>query len=85
MNEGVCLAADVEAWRIQKRIDTRYIDLMYEDIDEAIDEALKAKAEGKAISIGVVCNAVDLLQRLMDREITPDTLTDQTSAHDELV
>lgn len=85
MNEGVCLAADVEAWRIQKRIDTRYIDLMYEDIDEAIDEALKAKAEGKAISIGVVCNAVDLLQRLLDREITPDTLTDQTSAHDELV
>lgn len=85
MNEGVCLAADVEAWRIQKRIDTRYIDLMYEDIDEAIDEALKAKAEGKAISIGVVCNAVDLLQRLLDREITPNTLTDQTSAHDELV
>ena len=85
MNEGVCLAADVEAWRIQKRIDTRYIDLMYEDIDEAIDEALKAKAEGKAISIGVVCNAVNLLQRLLDREITPDTLTDQTSAHDELV
>lgn len=85
MNEGVCLAADVEAWRIQKRIDTRYIDLMYEDIDEAIDEALKAKSEGKAVSIGVVCNAVDLLQRLLDRDITPDTLTDQTSAHDELV
>jgi urocanate hydratase len=58
---------------------------MYEDIDEAIDEALKAKSEGKAVSIGVVCNAVDLLQRLLDRDITPDTLTDQTSAHDELV
>jgi len=85
MNEGVCLAADVEAWRIQKRIDTRYIDLMYEDIAEAIDEALKTKAENKAISIGVVCNAVELLQRLIDRGITPDTLTDQTSAHDELV
>lgn len=85
MNEGVCLAADVEEWRIQKRLDTRYIDKMYHDIDNAIDEALSAKAAGKAISIGVVCNAVDLLQRLVDRQITPDTLTDQTSAHDELI
>jgi urocanate hydratase len=85
MNEGVCLAADVEAWRIQKRLDTKYIDKMYTDIDEAIDESLRAKAAGEAISIGVVCNVVDLLQRLLDRNITPDTLTDQTSAHDELI
>lgn len=85
MNEGVCLAADVEEWRIRKRLDTRYIDKMYQDIDEAIDEAIKAKAAGEAVSIGVVCNAVDLLQRLLDRNIVPDTLTDQTSAHDELV
>ena len=84
MNEGVCLAADVEAWRIQKRLDTRYIDKMFHNIDEAIDESLRAKAAGDAISIGVVCNVVDLLQRLIDRNITPDTLTDQTSAHDEL-
>ena len=85
MNEGVCLAADVEEWRIQKRLDTRYIDKMFLDIDQAIDAALAAKAAGEAISIGVVCNVVDLLQRLIDRNITPDTLTDQTSAHDELV
>ena len=85
MNEGVCLAADVEAWRIQKRLDTRYIDKMFLDIDEAIDEAVRAKANQEAISIGVVCNAVDLLQRLLDRNIIPDTLTDQTSAHDELI
>lgn len=85
MNEGVCLAADVEAWRIQKRLDTRYIDKMYTGIDEAIDEALRAKENNEAISIGVVCNVVDLLQRLIDRNITPDTLTDQTSAHDELI
>ena len=85
MNEGVCLAADVEKWRIEKRIETRYIDKMYENIDEAIDEALRAKANQEAISIGVVCNAVDLLQRLIDRNITPETLTDQTSAHDELI
>lgn len=85
MNEGVCLAADVEAWRIQKRLDTRYIDKMYHNIDEAIDEALRAKENQEAVSIGVVCNVVDLLQRLIDRNITPDTLTDQTSAHDELI
>lgn len=85
MNEGVCLAAEVEEWRIQKRLDTRYIDKMFNDIDEAIDESLRAKAAGEALSIGVVCNVVDLLQRLIDRNITPDTLTDQTSAHDELI
>jgi len=85
MNEGVCLAAEVEEWRIQKRLDTRYIDKMFHNIDEAIDEALRAKTTGEALSIGVVCNVVDLLQRLIDRNITPDTLTDQTSAHDELI
>ena len=85
MNEGVCLAADVEEWRIQKRLETRYIDEIAYDIDEAIDKALQYKEEQKAISIGVVCNAVELLQRLIDRNITPDTLTDQTSAHDPLI
>lgn len=85
MNEGVCLAAEVEEWRIQKRLDTRYIDVMIHDIDEAIDRAVTAKKNGEALSIGVVCNAVDLLQRLIDRNIVPETLTDQTSAHDPLV
>ncbi len=85
MNEGVCLAAEVEEWRIQKRIDTRYIDVMIHDIDEAIDRALEAKKNGEALSIGVVCNAVDLLERMLIRGVTPDVLTDQTSAHDPLV
>lgn len=85
MNEGVCLAAEVEEWRIQKRIDTRYIDIMMHDIDEAIDRAVEAKKNKEAISIGVVCNAVDLLERMIERNITPDVLTDQTSAHDPLV
>lgn len=85
MNEGVCLAADVEEWRIQKRLETRYIDEIAYDIDEAIDKALTYRNEKKAVSIGVVCNAVDLLERLIDRNITPDTLTDQTSAHDPLI
>lgn len=85
MNEGVCLAADVEAWRIQKRIDTRYIDYMFHNIDEGIDKAIAAKEKGEAISIGVVCNIIDLLERMIERGIVPDTLTDQTSAHDALV
>jgi len=85
MNEGVALIAEVEEWRIDKRIETKYLDEKYSNIDEAIDAALKYKAEGKAISIGVRCNAVYLLMRLLERNIIPDTLTDQTSAHDPLV
>lgn len=85
MNEGVCLAAEMEEWRMQKRIETRYLDKYSNNIDEAIDWAMEAKAKGEAVSIGVCCNAVELLQRLIDRNITPDTLTDQTSAHDELI
>jgi urocanate hydratase len=85
MNEGVCLAAEVEEWRIQKRIETRYIDLIIHDIDEAIDRAILAKQNKEAISIGVVCNAVDLLERMLARNVIPEVLTDQTSAHDPLV
>ena len=85
MNEGVCLAAEMEEWRITKRIETKYLDKWTKNIDEAIDWSMEAKANGEAISIGVCCNVVDLLRRLLERNIIPDTLTDQTSAHDELV
>ncbi len=54
-------------------------------MDEAIDQAVQAKKDKKTISIGVHCNAVDLLERLLKRNIIPDTLTDQTSAHDPLI
>ncbi len=85
MNEGVALIAEVEEWRIDKRLQTKYLDEKYTDIDEAIDAALKYKKEGIAKSIGVLCNAVHLLERLIERNIIPDTLTDQTSAHDPLI
>jgi urocanate hydratase len=85
MNEGVALIAEVEEWRIDKRLETRYLDEKYTDIDEAIDKAIEAKVKAEAKSIGVLCNAVHLLQRLIDRNIIPDTLTDQTSAHDPLI
>jgi len=85
MNEGVALIAEVEKWRIEKRIETKYLDLYFEDIDEAIDKAQEFKTQGKGISIGVLCNAVHLLERMNERNIIPDTLTDQTSAHDPLI
>jgi urocanate hydratase len=84
MGGAVFLGADVDRTRIQKRLDTRYCDVMFDDIDASIDQALAWKEEGVARSIGVECNAVDLLHRLIERDITPDILTDQTSAHDPL-
>lgn len=85
MNGGVCLAAEVEEWRIRKRLETRYLDFMARTADDGIDMALHAKEKGDAVSIGVLCNAVDLLERMRERGVIPDTLTDQTSAHDPLI
>ena len=85
MNEGIALIAEVEEWRIDKRLETKYLDQKIIDIDQAIDRALEAKKNQEAISIGVLCNAVHLLERLLERNIIPDTLTDQTSAHDPLI
>ncbi len=85
MNEGVALVAEVEEWRIDKRLETKYLDEKYTNIDEAINAAMHYRKEGIAKSIGVLCNAVHLLDRLLQRDIIPDTLTDQTSAHDPLI
>ena len=85
MNGGVALIAEVEEWRIDKRIETKYLDEKFINIDEAIDKAQEYKTKGSAKSIGILCNAISLLQRLIERKIIPDTLTDQTSAHDPLI
>src|SRR5215210_3052757 len=77
MNEGVALIAEVEKWRIDKRLQTKYLDQKIMDIDEAIDRAVEARAKGEALSIGVVCNAVHLLERLIERNVVPDSVTDQ--------
>jgi urocanate hydratase len=84
MNEGTALIAEVDAARIQKRLDTRYLDVRIDDVDRAIDQALEWKRAGVAKSIGVLCNATELLARLIARNVVPDVLTDQTSAHDPL-
>jgi urocanate hydratase len=85
MNEGVALIAEVEEWRIDKRIETRYLDEKHTNIDDAINAAMHYRKEGEAKSIGVLCNAIQLLDRLIQRDVIPDTLTDQTSAHDPLI
>ncbi|MFM8642388.1 MAG: urocanate hydratase, partial [Phycisphaerales bacterium] len=84
MNEGTCLIADTCRERLEKRVHDRYLDELHDDLDAAIDRALELKRAGKGISVGVLANAVDLLARLDARGIVPETLTDQTSAHDPL-
>jgi urocanate hydratase len=84
MDEGVCLLAEMCLERLEKRISDRYLDEIHRDLDAAIDRALQAKEAGEAVSIGWLGNAVDLLEALLQRNITPDVLTDQTSAHDPL-
>jgi urocanate hydratase len=84
MANGVFLGADVDESRIQKRIKSNYIDTYFTDINKAIDAALSALKEKSNTTIGVVCNATELLQRLLERKIRPDLVTDQTSAHDPL-
>jgi urocanate hydratase len=82
MNGGVCLMADVDAERLTRRIASRYLDELAPSLDAAIDRALALAAAGQAISVGVAANAVQLLERLLERGIVPHALTDQTSAHD---
>jgi len=84
MNEGVCLMAEMCTERLEKRVKDRYLDEVHHDLDKAIERALQAKEQGRPISIGLLGNAVDLLEALIERNITPDALTDQTSAHDAL-
>jgi urocanate hydratase len=84
MNGAAALVAEVDPERIRKRLRTRYLDEEVGGLDHAIDRALDSKRAGRAVSIGVEANAVDLLERLLARNIVPDLVTDQTSAHDEL-
>ena len=79
MNDGLCLAVEVDPWRIQRRVETGYCDVMSEDLDEALD--LLDKAEG-GLSVGLLGNIAEVMPELERRGIVPDVITDQTSAHD---
>jgi len=84
MNDGVALVVEVDRDRIKRRLDTRYVDTMTESLDEALKLTEDARRKGNPLSVALLGNAAEVLPELVRRNITPDVLTDQTSAHDEL-
>ncbi|WNV90537.1 urocanate hydratase [Umezawaea sp. Da 62-37] len=84
MNEGVALCVDVDPHRVRRRLETRYLDEIADDLDDAIARVLAAKASGTPLSVGVVGNAAEVLPELLRRNVDVDIVTDQTSAHDPL-
>jgi urocanate hydratase len=84
MNEGVVIAVEVDPARIRKRLETRYLDVMVDDVDEAVRQATAAKRAGRPLSIGLCGNAADVFPLLCARGLDVDVVTDQTSAHDPL-
>ena len=84
MNDGVALCVDVDAWRVNRRVETRYLDEVADNLDDAIARCRKAKAEKRALSVGLVANAADVFPKLLQMGFEADIVTDQTSAHDPL-
>ena len=84
MNNGIALCIEIDPFRIKRRIETRYLDVSVETLDEAIGVAEKARSEKKAITIGLLGNAAEILPKMIEIDFVPDMITDQTSAHDEL-
>ena len=84
MNNGVCIVVEVDAHRIERRLETKYLDLATESLDEALNLARNAVLSGRPLSIGLLGNAADIVPKIVEMEIIPDIVTDQTSAHDEL-
>ncbi len=84
MNDGVAIVVEVDPARIRRRLDTKYVDTMTDSLDEALRMAGAAAKKGEPLSIALLGNAADVLPEFVRRGVTPDILTDQTSAHDEL-
>lgn len=84
MNEGVCLAVEVDPTHIQRRLETGYCDEMASTLDEALHQVREACNQGQPLSIGLIGNAAEIFPELVRRGIVPDMVTDQTSAHDAL-
>ncbi len=84
LNEGVCLIVDVDRARLERRVEHRYLDEVADDLDQAVEKALAAKAERRAWSVGVVGNCAEVFPELLRRGVPIDIVTDQTSAHDPL-
>ncbi|CAM3332536.1 urocanate hydratase [Brevibacillus invocatus] len=84
LNGGVSINIEVDPARIQRRLDTKYLDVMTSSLDEALTIAQEMKLAKKGVSIGLVGNAPEVLREMLNRGFIPDVLTDQTSAHDPL-
>ncbi len=84
MNGGVCLVVEADPHRVQRRLETRYVDRATSSLDEALELAEAARASDAALSIALVGNAAEVLPELVKRGFHPDVVTDQTSAHDAL-
>jgi len=84
LNEGACLVVDVDATRLERRVAHGYLDVVAADLDDAVARAVAARAEGRALSVGVVGNAAEVFPALLERGVPVDVVTDQTSAHDPL-
>ena len=82
MNEGTCLIVDIDESRLRKRLDTRYLDEIADNLDDAIERVVRYKNQKKAISVGLVGNAATVFPELLKRDVPIDIVTDQTSAHD---
>jgi urocanate hydratase len=84
MNDGVALCVDVDAWRVNRRVETRYLDVVATSLEDAIAQCLAAKKERRRLSVGLVANAADVFPKLLAMGFPADIVTDQTSAHDPL-
>jgi len=84
MNEGVCLMIDIDPTRLRRRVETRYLDEIADDLDDALERVLAAKQARRPLSVGLVGNAATVLPELLRRDVPVDIVTDQTSAHDPL-
>jgi len=84
MNGGACLIVDVDAARLRRRVDTRYLDTIASTVDEAVELAVAARSARQALSVGVAGNAALVVPELLRRGVPVDIVTDQTSAHDPL-
>ena len=84
MNDGVCLIIDIDATRLQRRVETRYLDEIADDLDDAVRRCMDAKAARRPLSVGLVGNAAEVLPKLLAMDVEADIVTDQTSSHDPL-
>ena len=84
MNDGVALCVDVDAWRVNRRVETRYLDCVATSLEDAVTQCLAAKKDRRRLSVGLVANAADVFPKLLAMGFPADIVTDQTSAHDPL-